>query len=210
MRRFDGPLWRVIGSFASWFLFAFCFSLLYRGSSAVMGLGGSCASGGPYQIEVECPAAVAIFVPLSIFGGIAAVAIGLFLAHGFGTPLLAWAWPILFLGLGIAFLVASTVPGAVSFFVCGVLFVLMGGYPLYLELRASARAAFLGTTNAADVPFTTAESPRAAPLRLAYRRDDHPTAVTPTAGDWALSLGILVAALALALVLSALLWQAVT
>jgi hypothetical protein len=208
MTRFDGPFWRVLGSFASWFLFALCFTLLYLGGSTVMGLGGYCAKGSPYQVEVECPDAVAIFVPLSIFGGLAAVAIGIFLARGFGTPLLSWAWPILFLGFGLAFLLASTIPEGISFLICGVLFVAMGAVPLYLEVRASIRALFLGSTNAADAPFVAPESPRYAPFRVARQRDDEREAVEPAAGDWALSLGILVAALGLGLYAAMLLWRA--
>ncbi|MEZ5189817.1 MAG: hypothetical protein R2717_02260 [Schumannella sp.] len=57
--KFSGPLWRVAGSFASWFLFTLCFTLLFLGSTVVMGLGGYCASGGPYVIETQCPDAVA-------------------------------------------------------------------------------------------------------------------------------------------------------
>lgn len=207
MTRFSGPLWRIAGSLGSWLLFALCFALLYRGSATVMGLGGYCASGGPYVIETECPDAVILFVPLSIFGGIAAVGIGLILARGFGAPLISWAWPTLFIGLGIAFLIASTVPGGISFLICGVLFVVMGAVPLYLEVRASVRALFLGTTNAADVPFTADESARTGLLHIPSRRSDA-DAVAPTAGDWTLSLGILVAGVGLGVYLADLLWQA--
>jgi len=68
--RFQTPIWRVLGSAASWLLFSFCFSLLYLGSTIVMGLGGYCATGGPYVIETECPDSVVATVPLSIFGGL--------------------------------------------------------------------------------------------------------------------------------------------
>lgn len=68
MRLVNSPLARVAGSAASWLLFVCCFALLYRTSAIVMGLGGSCASGGPYAIEVECPEAVLLYTPLSIFG----------------------------------------------------------------------------------------------------------------------------------------------
>jgi len=137
--RFTGPLWRVLGSAASWLLFTFCFTLLFLGSAVVMGLGGYCASGGPYVIETECPDAVVATMPLSIFGGLAAVAIGAIFARGFGTPLVSWAWPILFVGLGLGFLVASTAPGGITFLIIGILFVLMGGVPLVLEVRANAQ-----------------------------------------------------------------------
>ena len=86
MTRFTGPLWRVAGSFVSWFVFALSFTLLYLGSAVVMGLGGYCASGGPYVIETECPDAVVAFVPLSIFTGLAAVAVDVLQLHGRESP----------------------------------------------------------------------------------------------------------------------------
>lgn len=209
MNRFSGPLWRVAGSLASWLLFSLCFTLLYLGSSTVMGLGGYCASGGPYQIEVQCPEAVVMFVPLSIFGGLGAVALGVLLARGFGTPLLSWAWPILFVGLGAAFLIASAQPGGITFLICGVLFLAMGGFPLVLEVRASLRALFLGTTDAGDRPFVAEGTPRGTLWRVATRRDDQADPVAPTAGDWALSLGILVAGVVLGVYLGFLLFRSV-
>ena len=151
--RFQSPIWRVLGSGASWLLFTFCFSLLYMGSALVMGLGGYCASGGAYVIETECPDAVVATMPLSIFGGLAAVALGVFLTRGFGMPVVSWAWPVLFVGLGAGFLIASAQPGGITFLIVGVLFVVMGAAPLVLELRASVRALFLGTTNVAGVKF---------------------------------------------------------
>lgn len=149
-----GVGWRYLGAVLSWGLFALCFSLLYRGSATVMGLGGFCASGGPYEIEVECPAEVVATLPLSIFGGIAAVGVGLFLARGFATPLVAWAWPVLFVGLGIAFGVAGfTVEGGGTNLVIAALFVLMGLAPLVLTVRAVPRVLVLGWTRADDRPF---------------------------------------------------------
>jgi hypothetical protein len=208
MNRFSGPLWRVAGSLASWLLFSLCFTLLYLGSSIVMGLGGFCASGGPYQIEVQCPDAVVAYVPLSIFGGLAAVALGAFLARGFGTPLVGWAWPILFLGLGTAFLIASAQPGGITFLICGVLFVVMGAVPLVLAVRADVRALFLGTTNAADEPFIANRAPRGTLLGITAPRNDQRDPVAPTPGDWALSLGILVAGVGLGVYLATLLFHA--
>ncbi|MEQ1854678.1 MAG: hypothetical protein ABMA01_24180, partial [Chthoniobacteraceae bacterium] len=86
------PLVRIVGSAGSWFLFSLSFSLLFQVTITVMALGGTCASGGPYEIAVECPDNVAAFAPLSIFGGLLSVGVSLFLAQGFGTPLSAWAW----------------------------------------------------------------------------------------------------------------------
>src|SRR6188472_3828597 len=120
MRLMNGPAARVLGSAVSWLLFSISLTLLYQVSAVVMGLGGFCASGGPYVIETECPDAVVAYVPLSIFGGLIACAIGAVFAQGFGTPLISWGWPILFGGLGTAFLISSTQPGAITFVVIGI------------------------------------------------------------------------------------------
>lgn len=199
MNRFASPIWRVLGSAASWLLFSFCFALLYIGSSVVMGLGGYCAQGGPYEIAVECPDIVAVSMPLSIFGGLAAVAIGVYFARGFGMPLISWAWPVLFVGLGAAFLIASAQPGGIVFLVIGVLFVVMGLVPLVLEVRASVRALFLGTTNVAGVKFETSGSGRTSYLQLGRwdRSSESDESIAPTAGDWTLALGIAIVAIGL-------------
>jgi hypothetical protein len=190
--RFQTPIWRVLGSAASWLLFSFCFSLLYLGSTIVMGLGGYCATGGPYVIETECPDAVALTVPLSIFGGMAAVVLGAFFTRGFGVPLISWAWPVLFIGLGTAFLIASAQPGGITFLIVGIMFVAMGAVPLVLEFRASARNLFLGTTNAAGVKFAETGRERTSYLQLGRWSGgtESTDRVPPSAGDWTLALGI--------------------
>lgn len=210
MKRFASPLWRVLGSFISWFVFSLSFSLLYVGSATVMGLGGFCASGGPYVIETQCPEAVVAFVPVSIWTGLAAVAVGAVFAQGFGTPLVAWAWPVLFIGLGIAFLISSTVPGGITFLILGIMFVIMGGAPLVLEFRASPQRLFLGSTNAADRKFVESGTARWSPTQATHFGAAESTEPLPaTAGDWTLALGILVAAVGLGIYLASVLWTAV-
>ena len=209
MQRFASPLWRIAGSIVSWLLFSLSFSLLYMGSAVVMGLGGFCASGGPYVIETECPDAVVAYVPLSIFGGLIAVGIGANFAQGFGTPLISWAWSILFVGLGAAFLISSAQPGGITFLIIGVMFVLMGIVPLIWELRASPRRLFLGSTNSADTRFVEAGKARWSPTQFTHwgsRESGEPIAAT--GGDWALSLGILVASVGLGIYLATLMWSA--
>ncbi len=213
MPRLTSPLWRYVGSAASWLLFTFCFTLLAVGASIVMGLGGFCASGGPYVIQTECPDVVTWSAPVSIFGGLIAVGIGVLLASGFGTPLVSWAWPILFIGLGLAFLgsgIASGVDGIV-FDLLAVMFILMGGVPLVIELRADPQGFFLGSMNADGTKFVTRETGRRSLYRfgtVADRNQPFPgvqaaapdaadagskpaDALLPTARDWALSIGIL-------------------
>lgn len=135
------PLARLGASALSWFGFLLAFGLLFQVAVTVIALGGYCASGGAYEIRVECPEAVVAFAPLSIFGGLIAVGIGLFFSNGFGMQLPAWAWAILFIGLSVPFALGG---GISNWFVC-VLFVAMGAVPLYLELRANAARTFIGT-----------------------------------------------------------------
>ena len=159
MSRLTNPLWRYFGSAASWLLFTFC-CFLAVGASIVMGLGGFCASGGAYVIQTQCPDIVTWTAPGSIFGGLIAVGIGVILASGFGTPLVSWAWPILFIGLGLAFLGSGIAGGldGIVFDLLAVMFILMGGVPLWLELRADPQGFFLGTTNADGRAFITRET----------------------------------------------------
>src|SRR4051812_49093617 len=138
------PLARFAGSAISWFLFVLSFSLLFQVSTSVLALGGYCASGGPYEIAVECPEAVAAFAPLSIFGGLIGVGIGVFFTRGFGTPLTSWAWPSLFCGLGIAFLAGFFTAGDITGLIVGTMFEIMGLVPLVLELRASPQRLLIG------------------------------------------------------------------
>ena len=127
---------------------AFTLTILWLSMRAVMGIGGACASGGPYVPAVECPDAVVLLTPLSIFGififgGIAAVA-----GAGIGgrwVALLALGWPAMFLSLGWNFLeFGFNPPGAEpgelewSWLFCGVVFVLMGGIPLLIGIRGAA------------------------------------------------------------------------
>ncbi len=186
----DKPLVRVLGSAASWFLFALCFTLLTYSVFAVMLLGGSCASGGAYEIAVECPDSVVIFTPLSIFGGLAAVGIGIALAQGFGTPVTTWGWPILFCGLGALFLAAFFIAGDIVGLIIGVMFEVMGLIPLILELRGNPQRVFLGQTNAAGVQFLEGE--RARPTMMSRTQPNPEDAVAPTALNWLASLGITV------------------
>ncbi|MEO6532935.1 MAG: hypothetical protein ABIO06_05100 [Pseudolysinimonas sp.] len=213
MPRLTSPLWTYLGSALSWLLFTFCFTLLAGGAVIVMGLGGFCASGGAYVIQTQCPDVVTWTTPGSIFGGLIAVGIGAVLAGGFGTPLISWAWPILFIGLGLAFAGSGITTGVdgIVFDLLAVMFILMGGVPLVLELRADPQAFFLGTTNADGTRFVsrdtghrsiysfTSAGERNQPypgLQAAEPDADQVGAksdpIPPTARDWLLSLGILI------------------
>ena len=140
------PLARVAGYLLGIAGLAFCIALLWLGMRAVMDLGGFCASGGPYEIAVECPDAVIATTPLSILGGF--LAAGLIIWGAAGLPgawmsLVFLAWPALFLSLGWNFLEYGFFPpegGWVwSWLFCGVLFVLMGAVPLVVGDRRLPR-----------------------------------------------------------------------
>lgn len=127
---------------------AFTLTILWLSMRAVMGIGGACASGGPYVPAVECPDAVVLLTPLSIFGififgGLAAW--GGANLGGRWIALIALGWPALFLSLGWNFLEFGFLPPGGndgewvwSWIICGVVFVLMGGIPLVLGIRGAA------------------------------------------------------------------------
>jgi len=184
----DAPITRILGSAVSWFGFVLSFTLLFQVSFAVMALGGSCASGGPYEIAVECPDSVAVFAPASIFLGLFSVAIGAFFARGFGTPVTTWAWPILFCGLGGAFLAAFISSGDSVGLVIGVVFELMGLVPLVLEFRGSPQRVLLGQRAANGAQFY--EGDRARRSLMSPRTPNPEGAVRPNAGHWLLALAV--------------------
>jgi hypothetical protein len=119
---------------------AFVLTLLWLSMRAVMGIGGACASGGPYVPAVECPDAVTILTPVSIlgifiFGGLAFW--GAAALEGPWVAFIGLVWPALFLSLGWNFLEFGLAPpggepGQVvwSWLFCAVIFFLMGGGPL--------------------------------------------------------------------------------
>jgi hypothetical protein len=189
------PLGRLLGSFASWLLFSFCMMLLIQGFFGLMAIGGSCASGGPYVIETECPDAVALFMPLSIFGGLVSVAIAMIFTQGFGTSLLDLAWPILFCGLGAGFLWAFFATGDAVGLIIGLMFEVMGLVPLVLAFRASTQRVFLGAVNVRGERFYEGDVVRNSFVGPKYGRSDNP--VLPGISDWSLSLVTWIVAVAI-------------
>ncbi len=175
----------------------FCFVALYQVAAVVSGLGGFCASGGPYVIETECPESVVVLAPVSVPGMFVAGALAVALARGFGTPLITWAWSILFVGLGIQFAM-SALRGDATGILLAILFIGMGAVPLVWVLRTGPVAAFVGTHTVRDEPLTgLGEGPRTL-FTLARGPREEPAATVPlTAGRVALSLGIPLLAIAL-------------
>lgn len=139
---------RYLGMAVSWVGFSAAFTILFLSMRAILAVGGYCAEGGPYVIQTHCPGNSGWLTPLSIYLGLASVAIGLLVARGLGASLVLLAWPILFVGLSFGFL-QSAFPGAgvidLTGLLLGGMFLVMGAVPLVLWLRprgnASAMAA---------------------------------------------------------------------
>jgi hypothetical protein len=145
--------------------FVVSLTLVYQSMRAVMDVGGSCASGGPYAISRPCPEGVAWVMPVGIFGMIISVGVSLLGSFSEGGPRpYAFAWSALFLALGWNFLEYGFDPpgGGTSagWLVCGFVFVVMGGVPLVgLLWKTAARWALWGPVD---------ERPRPREPRRAY------------------------------------------
>jgi hypothetical protein len=186
--RLDTPLGRLVGSVLSWAVFAYFFLGLYQVAAIVMGLGGSCASGGPYQIEAECPGSVLWFAPGGMFGLFLALGLALF-ARGFGVSLIAWGWPILFIGLGIQFFAGMTSGQGIAVnIVCGLLFVVMGAGPVWFVIRSKVVVPTLvGSRSISGDRFGYDGKAR---RYFGLTPTEGGGETTPTARDWVLSLGL--------------------
>ena len=131
---------KVVLAWVGLFALVACITILFLCARSVMAMGGSCASGGPYEIARPCPQGVGWMLPVSIFLGL--FSLGVYVAGEAGLPGPSWAvlaWPGLFLSLGWNFWEFGLKSGAadnIAFVVCGVLFVLMGGGPLVAILRS--------------------------------------------------------------------------
>lgn len=151
MRR--SPVTRVIGSAASWFLFASALTLLCL-AALWLSAEGTCATGGPYVIGQECSANVGWLFPVAPITCLVAVVLGMVLAGGFGTQLVAWFWPLMFISLGGVFLGATAYPGStVAEVLCGVMSLLLGGLPLLLLRKYGLRPSVAGTESLGGTSF---------------------------------------------------------
>ena len=205
--RLSSPAYRLPGSFVSWLLFTFSFTGLFQTSGVVLSLGGSCASGTPYVEDVVCPESVVLFAPLGIFGMLIAVGIGLFFARSFGPPLVLWAWPILFVGLGVQFFAGATAgQGIVVNIILGGFFIVMGAVPLWWSIRTGVQPFILGMANIEAQPYSYEDAGRKshwAPTRPEGEQ------VPPTPRDWTLAIAIIVVGTGLGAYLSVLAFNAV-
>lgn len=120
-------------------LTGFCLSLtiLYLCMRAIMEVGGYCAEGGPYEIQVHCPSGTAVMAPLSVFS---MIIFGLIYfiylvpnAFNFGYLF----WTALFGSLGWNFL-DFTIQSyyqktlQIGWMICAIIFLLMAIGPVFL------------------------------------------------------------------------------
>jgi hypothetical protein len=135
-------------------------------AAAVMDVGGSCGSGGPYEIARPCPTG-AWMAPVGIFVGLAGLAAYAFLRPSGSPNLLTLTWPALFGSLGVQFLrAASGESNAYGWLFCGLLFLAMAAAPLALIIGSDRRALVrmllgdgLAEVDPADRPRTFAPTP---------------------------------------------------
>jgi len=121
-------------------VFGITFALtgVWLGMRAVMDIGGSCASGGPYEIATPCPQGVDVLLVLGIPLGIVSAGVMVWKGSLLGPAyagLVALAWPVLFLSLGWNFLeygIRNPLGEGVElgWLIPGIIFVIMGGVPL--------------------------------------------------------------------------------
>ena len=136
---------------------AFSITLLSQSMRAVEAVGGTCGSGGPYQIRQPCPHGVGATFPLAIVGGL--VFLGLFAAcageRGRRAAMLAWS--ALFLTLAWNFFdygLKGGSAGGSGFLVSGVVFVILGVVPLVWVIPSMVRG-FVGTDEESSAPTAT-------------------------------------------------------
>ena len=117
-------------------------TLLFLGMRSVMAIGGTCAQGGPFEIARPCPKGIPLVMVGSIWGGLIFAAVYIWQSTKARVPSLAgFLWPALFLSLGWNFfefaLRASNDGQGLpwGWVICGVLFALMGGIPLWLAVQ---------------------------------------------------------------------------
>lgn len=124
----------VVAFTAGAFGLALSITTLWWTQRAVMDIGGYCAEGGPFVIEDRCPGSTAWLAPVSVWVGIASVAVMLWGAAGLDHSAMGLAflgWPALFLSMGWNFLEYAVDPPdgggpAIGWFVCAVAFAGLG------------------------------------------------------------------------------------
>jgi hypothetical protein len=105
---------------------------LFMSMSTVMDIGGTCGSGGPYEIAHPGPGGVAGLLPGAIWGGLIFTGLYVLVCAKFKVPsFVSLIWPGLFLSLAYNFFDYGVRGGVnAGWIVCGIVFALMGVVPL--------------------------------------------------------------------------------
>lgn len=129
---------KILRIFFSVLVFCFSLTILFLAMRAVLGVGGFCAEGGPYEIAVHCPKGVA---PLAAFAPITMIASIFVYLSAAGVTGVLFFWSAIFLSLGWNFMEFALYPpvgeGPVyAWIICGVMFILMGIGPFIYVTKA--------------------------------------------------------------------------
>ena len=121
-------------------------TMLFIGMRSVMDIGGACASGNqPFVIDNPCPAGAVLLTIGGAWLGIISAFVYVGSSLGTGIPGFAgFLWPALFLSLGWNFFEYAFDPPfggglAWGWLICGIVFAVMGGVPLWVVLTAGRR-----------------------------------------------------------------------
>lgn len=125
----------VLFTLLSLFVASAICGMLIMAALAVINVGGYCAEGGPYVIAQHCPRGSAVVlsagIPLLFLVGFLYV-----MAKPLSwPPTIGWLWPVLFVGMAIAFFIgAANAPGGIGWvgIITGIVMLAIGLAPAFL------------------------------------------------------------------------------
>lgn len=116
------PYGKIATTYVCVLVVGMCLAWAFLSMRAVAGVGGSCASGGAYEIATPCPDGswlIGLGIPLMLIAMFVGSGVGMTL----GAPaLLLPMWALLFTSLGWNFLEFGFKDVGIGFIVCGVMF----------------------------------------------------------------------------------------
>lgn len=139
-RQVGTPYGKILVTYACVVAMGMCLAWAFLSMRAVAGVGGSCASGGAYEVATPCPGGswlIALAIPLMLISTFVGSGVGMTI----GAPaLLLPMWAFLFTSLGWNFLEFGFADGVeVGFIVCGVLSWAMA-LPAWLAMFAALKS----------------------------------------------------------------------
>lgn len=105
-------------------------------AAAIMRIGGSCATGGPFEVTQRCPGHSVALLPAGFLGGVVAGLSHVWFGRGPGPKPIALSLPALLLALGWGFVDTALGPNAsdvnvVAYLAVATVFGVLGGLPLW-------------------------------------------------------------------------------